>query len=56
MIDKKKQEKQLIAIEIARQYIEKGEEIPIEISKILFPPKKENVNCYTLVNRVKKKF
>lgn len=40
MIDQKKQEKQLVAIEIARQYIEKGEEIPMEISKALFPPEK----------------
>ncbi len=40
MIDQKKQEKQLIAIEFARQYIEKGEEIPMNISKVLFPPEK----------------
>ncbi len=40
MIDHKKQEKQLIAIEIARQYIEKGEEIPMDVSKVLFPPEK----------------
>lgn len=40
MIDQKKQEKQLVAIEVARQYIEKGEEIPMEISKVLFPPEK----------------
>lgn len=40
MIDHKKQEKQMVAIEIARQYIEKGEEIPVDVSKVLFPPEK----------------
>lgn len=40
MIDRKTQENRLTAIEIARQYIEKGEDIPIEISNVLFPPEK----------------